>query len=43
MRVLWEPGWRDGLTVEIYHVSREAAAQTDLPTGNVLVAQAIGL
>lgn len=40
---LWEPGWRDGITLEISHVPKEnpVGKQYGL-SGNILVAQAIG-
>lgn len=40
---LWEPGWRDGISVEISHISQgnPLGEQYGL-RGNVLVAQAIG-
>lgn len=40
---LWEPGWRDGITLEISHVPQNhpVGRQYGL-SGNVLVAQAIG-
>lgn len=42
-RRLWEPGWRDGLTVEVSHVppGHPKAAAFGIE-GNVLIAQAIG-
>ena len=40
---LWEPGWRDGITLEISHVPQgHAAGQQYGLSGNILVAQAIG-
>jgi hypothetical protein len=40
---LWEPGWRDGITLEISHVSQgNPIGQQYGLSGNVLVAQAIG-
>lgn len=42
-RRLWEPGWRDGLTVEITHVPPgHPMAEAFGVEGNVLIAQAIG-
>lgn len=42
-RRLWEPGWRDGVTVEISHVSQgHPLGQQYGLSGNVLTAQAIG-
>jgi hypothetical protein len=40
---LWEPGWRDGITLEISHVAQgnQVGQQYGL-SGNILVAQAIG-
>jgi hypothetical protein len=40
---LWEPGWRDGITLEINHVPQDhpVGLQYGL-SGNILVAQAIG-
>lgn len=40
---LWEPGWRDGITLEISHVPQDhpLGRQYGL-SGNILVAQAIG-
>jgi hypothetical protein len=42
-RILWEPGWRDGITLEVSHVphGHELGAKFGLQ-GNVLIAQAIG-
>ena len=40
---LWEPGWRDGITLEINHVPRNhPVGKTYGLSGNILVAQAIG-
>lgn len=40
---LWEPGWRDGISVEISHVPKDnPVGQTYGLSGNILVAQAIG-
>ena len=40
---LWEPGWRDGVTLEISHVPQNhPLGQQYGLSGNVLVAQAIG-
>jgi hypothetical protein len=40
---LWEPGWRDGITVEVNHVPQNhPVGKTYGLSGNVLVAQAIG-
>ena len=40
---LWEPGWRDGITVEINHVPQNhPIGQQYGLSGNILVAQAIG-
>lgn len=40
---LWEPGWRDGITLEINHVPQNhPAGKTYGLSGNILVAQAIG-
>jgi hypothetical protein len=42
-RLLWEPGWRDGLTVEINHVPQTSIFREQFGlSGNILVAQAIG-
>lgn len=43
LKRLWEPGWRDGITVEVSHVPQNhpVGRQYGL-SGNVLVAQAIG-
>ena len=42
-RRLWEPGWREGVNIEVTHVPPgHALAQTFGLSGNVLVAQAIG-
>lgn len=42
-RFLWEPGWRDGITVEINHVPQDhPVGQQYGLSGNILVAQAIG-
>jgi hypothetical protein len=40
---LWEPGWRDGITLEINHVPQDhPVGQQYGLSGNILVAQAIG-
>lgn len=40
---LWEPGWRDGITVEVNHVPQNHPfGKTYGLSGNILVAQAIG-
>ena len=40
---LWEPGWRDGITLEISHVPQgHPLGQQYGLSGNILVAQAIG-
>ena len=40
---LWEPGWRDGITLEINHVPQNhPVGKTYGLSGNILVAQAIG-
>ncbi len=40
---LWQPGWRDGITLEISHVpQKHPLGQQYGLSGNVLVAQAIG-
>jgi hypothetical protein len=40
---LWEPGWRDGITLEVSHVPQNhPIGQQYGLSGNVLVAQAIG-
>lgn len=40
---LWEPGWRDGITLEINHVpQKHPVGQHYGLSGNILVAQAIG-
>jgi hypothetical protein len=40
---LWEPGWRDGITIEVNHVPQNhPAGQAYGLSGNILVAQAIG-
>jgi hypothetical protein len=42
-RLLWEPGWRSGLTVEVTHVPATSVYREQLGlSGNVLVAQALG-
>ena len=42
-RRLWEPGWRDGITLEASHVPRDhPMGQSFGLEGNILVAQAIG-
>ena len=42
-KMLWEPGWRLGMTVEINHVPQTSELKDRFGlTGNVLVAQAIG-
>jgi hypothetical protein len=42
-KMLWEPGWRDGMTVEISHVPQTSELKERFGlSGNVLVAQAIG-
>ena len=42
-KLLWEPGWRDGVTVEINHVRQGTQLAQSLGlSGNVLVAQATG-
>ena len=42
-KLLWKPGWRDGLTVEVNHIRQDTEfAQTLGLSGNILVAQAIG-
>jgi hypothetical protein len=41
--LLWEPGWRDGLTVSVNHVPATSAFRERYGlSGNVLVAQALG-
>jgi hypothetical protein len=40
---LWEPGWRDGIGIEVNHVPQgHPVGQTYGLSGNILVAQAIG-
>jgi hypothetical protein len=40
---IWEPGWRDGITLEINHVPQgDPVGQQYGLSGNILVAQAIG-
>lgn len=40
---LWEPGWRDGVTVEVNHVPAASPLRERFGlSGNILVAQAIG-
>jgi len=40
---LWEPGWRDGITLEVNYVPlNHPAGQSYGLSGNILVAQAIG-
>ncbi|HYD38848.1 MAG TPA: hypothetical protein VEA60_14610 [Allosphingosinicella sp.] len=40
---LWEPGWRDGITLEVSHVPQDhPVGQQYGLSGNILVAQAIG-
>jgi hypothetical protein len=40
---LWEPGWRDGITLEISHIPQDhPLGQQYGLSGNILVAQAIG-
>jgi hypothetical protein len=42
-RLLWEPGWRDGLTIEINHLPQTSIYREQYGlSGNILVAQAIG-
>jgi hypothetical protein len=42
-RLLWEPGWRDGFTVEINHVPQTSIYREQYGlSGNILVVQAIG-
>lgn len=42
-RLLWEPGWRDGLTVEVTHVPANSVYREQYGlSGNVLVVQALG-
>jgi hypothetical protein len=42
-RRLWEPGWRDGVTVDISHVPAGSPLVETLGfSGNILIAQAIG-
>ena len=42
-KTLWEPGWRNGITVEISYVPKDnPVGKTYGLSGNVLVAQAIG-
>jgi hypothetical protein len=42
-KMLWEPGWRSGMTVEISHVPQTSESKNKFGlSGNVLVAQAIG-
>jgi hypothetical protein len=42
-RLLWEPGWHDGLTIEVTHVPQGHPVSQSLGlSGNILVAQAIG-
>lgn len=42
-KMLWEPGWRDGMTIEISHVPQASELKERFGlSGNVLVAQAIG-
>jgi hypothetical protein len=43
IRLLWEPGWRDGVTLEINHVPGDSPLRERYGlSGNILVAQAIG-
>lgn len=42
-KMLWEPGWRLGMTVEVSHVPQTSELKDKFGlSGNVLVAQAIG-
>jgi hypothetical protein len=42
-RRLWEPGWRDGVTIEVSHVpAGHPMGESFGLSGNILVAQAIG-
>ena len=42
-KLLWEPGWRDGFTVEVNHVPQSSPLREKFGlSGNILVAQAIG-
>lgn len=42
-KMLWEPGWRDGMSIEISHVPQTSELKERFGlSGNVLVAQAIG-
>ena len=42
-RRLWEPGWRNGITLEVSHVPQNhPVGKTYGLSGNILVAQAIG-
>jgi len=43
LKLVWEPGWRDGVTVEVNHVPQDSPyRETYGLSGNVFVAQAIG-
>ena len=42
-RLLWEPGWRSGLTVEVNHIPQTSIFREQYGlSGNILVVQAIG-
>ena len=42
-KLIWEPGWRDGVTVEVNHVPQDSPLREEFGlSGNVFVAQAIG-
>jgi hypothetical protein len=42
-KLLWEPGWRDGVTVEVNHVPQDSPSrETYGLSGNIMVARAIG-
>ena len=43
LKLLWEPGWREGVTIEINHIPPRSKLRSRLGlSGNILVAQAIG-
>jgi hypothetical protein len=42
-KMLWEPGWRDGVTIEVNHVPQESPFRERYGlSGNIFVAQVIG-
>ena len=42
IRRIWDPGWRDGMTVEVIHIPDSEASRALGFSGNVFVARAVG-